>query len=179
MHTYLPTHSMEQSNSWEANQSLQPVKKFPTLLWNPKVLYRTHKCMPPVPILSWLYPVLTSHPTSWRSILILSSHLRLRLPNGLFPSNFPNYAHTFKFYTVSCLPITAAMMSVTWTNLDFPALRSRVRTALILFLFSSVTFWGRILSQKAPISIKRITCYTNFEEPTPSSTGCCRNIEAF
>ena len=28
-------------------------------------------------------------PTSWRSSLILSSHLRLGLPNGLFPSGFP------------------------------------------------------------------------------------------
>ena len=27
-------------------------------------------------------------PTSWRSILISSSHLRLGLPNGLFPSGF-------------------------------------------------------------------------------------------
>ena len=27
--------------------------------------------------------------TSWRSILILSSHLNLGLPNGLFPSGFP------------------------------------------------------------------------------------------
>ena len=27
--------------------------------------------------------------TSWRSILILSYHLRLGLPNGLFPSGFP------------------------------------------------------------------------------------------
>ena len=41
--------------------------------------------------LSWanriqsIYP----HPTSWRSILILSTHLRLGLPIGLFPSGFP------------------------------------------------------------------------------------------
>ena len=28
-------------------------------------------------------------PTSWRSILIFSSHLRLGLTNGLFPSGFP------------------------------------------------------------------------------------------
>ena len=29
------------------------------------------------------------HPTSWRSISIFSSHLRLGLPSGLFPSGFP------------------------------------------------------------------------------------------
>jgi hypothetical protein len=38
------------------------------------------------PILSHLNPVYI--PTSWWSILILSSHLRLGLPIGLFPS-FP------------------------------------------------------------------------------------------
>ena len=31
-----------------------------------------------------------AHPTSWRSILILSSHLRLDLPSGLFPLRFPH-----------------------------------------------------------------------------------------
>ena len=42
--------------------------------------------------LSWGSPIQSTcpHPTSWRSILILSTHLRLGLPSGLFPSGFPN-----------------------------------------------------------------------------------------
>jgi hypothetical protein len=41
--------------------------------------------------LSWASPIQSTypHPTSWRSILILSTHLRLGLPNGLFPSGLP------------------------------------------------------------------------------------------
>jgi hypothetical protein len=41
--------------------------------------------------LSWATSIqsIPPHPTSWRSILILSSHLRLGLPSGLFPSGFP------------------------------------------------------------------------------------------
>jgi len=41
--------------------------------------------------LSWasLIQSIPPHPTSWRSILILSSHLHLGLPSGLFPSDFP------------------------------------------------------------------------------------------
>jgi len=42
--------------------------------------------------LSWASPIqsLYPHPTSWRSILILSTHLRLGLPSGLLPSGFPS-----------------------------------------------------------------------------------------
>jgi hypothetical protein len=45
----------------------------------------------PATCLSWVSSIQTipPHPTSWRSILILSSHLRLGLPSGLFPSGFP------------------------------------------------------------------------------------------
>ena len=86
--TYLLTFSMEQSPSWEANCSAAS-QEIPQILWNLKAHYRTHKCMPPLPILSQLHPVPTTPPTSWRSILILSSHLSLGLPNGLFPSGFP------------------------------------------------------------------------------------------
>ena len=54
--------------------------------------------------LSWastiqsIYP----HPTSWRSSLILSTHLRLGLPSGLLPSGFPSKT----LYTPSPHPYT-------------------------------------------------------------------------
>ena len=41
--------------------------------------------------LSWASPIesIYPHPTSWRSILILSTHLCLGLPSSLLPSGFP------------------------------------------------------------------------------------------
>ena len=55
--------------------------------------------------LSWASPVqsIYPHPTSWRSILILSTHLCLGLPSGLFPSGFPNK----NLYTPLSSPICA------------------------------------------------------------------------
>ena len=55
--------------------------------------------------LSWASPIqsIYPHPTSWRSILILSTHLRLGLPIGLFPSGFP----TKTLYTPLSSPIRA------------------------------------------------------------------------
>jgi hypothetical protein len=78
-------------------------QEIPRILWNPKVHYRTHKCPLPVSILSQLNPAHTPQPSSWRSILILSSHLHLGLPSGLFPSGFP----TKPLYTPLPYPIRA------------------------------------------------------------------------
>ena len=63
----------------------QIVKKFPTF-------YRTQRFITALTSARHLYLSIQSmprHPTSWRSILILTSHLCLGLPSGLSPSDFP------------------------------------------------------------------------------------------
>ena len=94
---YLLTHSMEQSLSWETNWS--SASQIPYISWNSKFHYRIHKCPP-----SWGSSIqsIPLHPTSWRSIII-SFHLRLGLPSGLFPSSF----HIKTLYTPLLSPIRA------------------------------------------------------------------------
>ena len=97
---------MVQSPSWEANW-FAAIQENPHISRNPKVHYCTHKRPPPVSILGQLSPVHMSHSISWRSILILSTHLRLDLPNGLFPSGFP----TKTLYAPLSSPIRATWPS--------------------------------------------------------------------
>ena len=65
------------------------VKKFPTFYGTPSFItaFTSARHLS----LSWASSIqsILPHPSSWRSILLLSSHLRLCLPSGLFPSGFP------------------------------------------------------------------------------------------
>jgi hypothetical protein len=100
-------YSMEPSNSWGA-KNFSTSQEFPHILWDPKVHYHSQNCLTPVPILRQLDPLNTHpHPTSWESILILSSHLYLGLLSVLFRSGFPtkNLYTTLQFPTNPTCPV--------------------------------------------------------------------------
>ena len=67
----------------------QPVKKFPIFYGSRRFItaFTSARHL----YLSWASSIksISPHPTTWKSILILSSHLRLGLPGGLFPSGLP------------------------------------------------------------------------------------------
>jgi len=68
--------------------------------------------------LSWSSPIqfIYPHPTSWRSILI-STHLRLGLPSGLFPSGFP----TKTLFTPSPHPYAPHAQPISFFSILLPA----------------------------------------------------------
>ena len=111
---------------------LQLVKKFPAF-------YGTRRFLTALTSarhlsLSWASPIQSSYPnpTSWRSILILSSHLCLGLPSGLFPSGFP----TSTLYTPLPSPIWATCPAHL-ILLDFIT-----RTILVILNFLIVPAFG-------------------------------------
>jgi hypothetical protein len=97
---------MDLSSSWEA-ANCAATQELPSTLWNPEVHYRVHKGPPLAPILSQADPVQTI-PSNLRSILILSTHLGLRLPRGLYPSGFSTNILWFNYidYNISIVEDT-------------------------------------------------------------------------
>jgi hypothetical protein len=81
--------SMQHSPSGEANSS-STCQEIPRNSWNQKVYYLVHKIPSLVPIRSQINPVHVPHSIPLKLILLSSSHLRIGLPSGLFPSGSPH-----------------------------------------------------------------------------------------
>jgi hypothetical protein len=89
---------MELSPSWEAANCAAKFKNFPAFHGTRRFISVFTRALHWS--LSWVRSIqpIPSHYISLRSILILSTHLRLRLASGLFPSGFPTIIlHTFLF----------------------------------------------------------------------------------
>jgi hypothetical protein len=98
---------MEPSTACEANSTLA-TEEFINTLRNPKVHHCVHKSSQLVPILGRINPFHSFCTLFLRLILILSSHLRVGLPNGLFPSGLPTktlYSHALPC-VLHILPVT-------------------------------------------------------------------------
>jgi len=86
---------------------LQLVRKFPALHGTRRFITALtsvrHLSLSSASPNQFIYP----YPTSWRSILILSTHLRLGLPSGLFPYGF----FTKALYTPLSSPVRATWLA--------------------------------------------------------------------
>jgi hypothetical protein len=144
---------------------MQALRKFTAILRNLIVHHRFRKSPPLHPILSQFDPVPTipSHSTSVRSILILSTHLRLSLPSGLYPSRFPTNI-LYEFLVSNCadhltlLDLIILIMYGEGYNLWSSSLCSFLQSPVISSLLGQIFF-------SAPCS------------QTPSGLMCCSSLE--
>ena len=117
----------------------QLVKKFPAF-------YATRRFITALTsvrqlFLSWASPIQSTclYPTSWRFTLILSTHLHLGLPSGIFPSGFPTknlYAPLSSPIRATCSAHLILNSNATNTNLyKFFYFQNKViRIYLLLFI---------------------------------------------
>ena len=84
------TYSLHGVESFLRSYQFSAIQEIPHIFWNKKFHYRIYKMSPTVPFLSHINPIQSCyHTTCWRSILVLSSHLRPGILHGHLPSGLP------------------------------------------------------------------------------------------
>ena len=114
-----------------------------------------------------------SHPTSLRSILILSFHLNLGLPSGLFPSSFPTkILHTplFSPISVTCPNhlIVIDFITLTIFSEQYRSLSSSLCSFLYSLLTSSLlgpyillnTLFSNTISLRSSLNVRNQVLYS-------------------
>jgi hypothetical protein len=71
--TYWLTYCLTNSPSWEAQRSTAS-QEVPCTVWNPKVHYGIHKCLPPVPVQSQINPAHASASYILKILIYMMSH---------------------------------------------------------------------------------------------------------
>jgi hypothetical protein len=152
---------MELSPSWEA-VICAATQELPSNLWNPKFHHRVHKGPPMVPVLSQIDPVHTI-PSYLRSILILSTHVRLG-----FRYFFPHYAQR------TC-PIHTSNVPSTKTHIQFLTLKSIIQgicpgPRFLMNFRNKVIFYGELLAPRQTPKLE--------DHPLSAVRDCLFNIFA-